>query len=425
MLDTPKSLRLHIGVFGRRNVGKSSLVNALLGYPLSIVSPVAGTTTDPVEKAFELPPVGPVVFVDTAGIDDAGELGGLRMARTAGVLERVDIALLVCDHTGIGDDERALLAQLAERKTPVVCVLNKTDLGPRPAAALAGLPDGETELVRVCALHGQGIEAVKESIIRLVPEEHLQGPPLVADLIRPGSTLVLVVPIDLGAPTGRLIPPQVQAIREALDADAVCVVVKERELAAALGNLRTRPALVVCDSQVVLKTVADTPPDIPLTTFSILMARFKADLVKLSAGAAAIHRLQPGDRVLIAEACTHDLICDDIGRVKIPRWLRQFVGGELQVDFSTGKYFPDAIAHYDLIIQCGACMVTRKHMLSWLYRAERQQVPMTNYGVAISLLQGVLPRALQCFPAALSAYQGACEDACPTAAHQSGPGAPA
>jgi [FeFe] hydrogenase H-cluster maturation GTPase HydF len=412
MLDTPKSLRLHIGIFGRRNVGKSSLVNALLGFPLSIVSAVPGTTTDPVEKAFELPPIGPVVFVDTAGIDDEGELGNLRMARTAGVLERVDMALLVCDERGLGDDERALIAQIQERQTPILCVLNKSDLGEASAAGLPELLGEAGELVRVSALAHHNIDAVKESIIRLLPEDYLQEPPLIADLIQPDSTLVLVVPIDLGAPKGRLILPQVQTIREALDADAICTVVKERELSALFADRRRDrtwpPALVVCDSQVVMKAAADIPPEVPLTTFSILMARYKADLIKLAAGAAMIHRLKPGDRVLIAEACTHDLICDDIGRVKIPRWLRQFVGGELQIDFSSGKHFPEEIGHYDLIIQCGACMVTRKHMLSWLYRAERQGVPMTNYGVAISLLQGVLTRSLQCFPAAMLAYRDAC-----------------
>jgi [FeFe] hydrogenase H-cluster maturation GTPase HydF len=420
MLDTPKSLRLHIGIFGRRNVGKSSLINALLGFPLSIVSDVAGTTTDPVEKAFELPPIGPVVFVDTAGIDDEGELGGMRMAKTAGVVERIDLALLVCDQTGIGDKERALIAQLKERGTPVLCAFNKCDLGVVPDEGLADLLGDEAEVVQISALHQQGIDAVKESIIRLVPEDSLEEPPLVADLIQPGSTVLMVVPIDLGAPKGRLILPQVQVIREALDADAICTVVKERELSAAIENLQTKPSLVICDSQVVMKTAADTPLDVPMTTFSILMARFKADLIKLTAGAAVIHRLKPGDRVLIAEACTHDLICDDIGRVKIPRWLHQFVGGELQIDFSTGKYFPEEIAHYDLIIQCGACMVTRKHMLSWLYRAERQQVPMTNYSVAISLLQGVLPRSLQCFPAAMQAYESACA-ACPRTAATGAP----
>ncbi|MFD2113873.1 [FeFe] hydrogenase H-cluster maturation GTPase HydF [Thiorhodococcus fuscus] len=411
MLDTPKSLRLHIGIFGRRNAGKSSLINALLGYPLSIVSDVAGTTTDPVEKAFELPPIGPVVFVDTAGIDDEGALGGMRMAKTAGVLERVDVALLVCDQRGLGEEERALIVQLRERETPILCVLNKSDLGEAPDAGIAELLGEGGELVRISALEHQNIDAVKESIIRLVPEDYLQEPPLVADLIQPGGSVVLVVPIDLGAPKGRLILPQVQVIREVLDADAVCTVVKERELSAVFEDLRSPPSLVICDSQVVMKAAADTPSEVPLTTFSILMARFKADLIKLTAGAAMIHRLKPGDRVLIAEACTHDLICDDIGRVKIPRWLRQFVGGDLQIDFSSGKYFPEEIAHYDLIIQCGACMVTRKHMLSWLYRAERQGVPMTNYGVAISLLQGVLTRSLQSFPAAMAAYEDACREA--------------
>ncbi|RBP00864.1 iron-only hydrogenase maturation protein HydF [Roseiarcus fermentans] len=407
MLDTPKSLRMHIGLFGRRNVGKSSLMNALLGFPMSIVSEVAGTTTDPVEKAIEMPPLGPVVLVDTAGVDDVGDLGALRSAKTREVLERVDIALVLSDETGLGPFERELIARLRARETPTLCVFNKSDLGGPSLDEARALVADAGEAVAVSVTTGRNLDGLRESLIRLAPEERILEPPLVADLVPAGGLVVLVVPIDLGAPKGRLIPPQVQAIRETLDADATCLVVKERELTGALDMSGQAPSLVICDSQIVLKAAADTPPDIPLTTFSILMARLKADLVRLAEGAAVLHRLRPGDRVLVAEACTHGLICDDIGRVKIPRWLRQFAGGDLRIDFSGGKHFPEDVSQYRLIIQCGACMVTRRHMLSWLYRAERQGVPMTNYGLAISVVQGVLERSLEPFPEALSAYEAA------------------
>ena len=407
MLDTPKSRRMHIGLFGRRNVGKSSLMNALLGFPMSIVSEVAGTTTDPVEKAIEMPPLGPVVLVDTAGVDDVGDLGALRSAKTREVLERVDLALVLTDQTGLGPFERELIANLRAQKTPVLCVFNKSDLGEPSLDEARALIGDEGEAVAVSVTTGRNLDGLRESLIRLAPEDGRLEPALVADLVPAGGLVVLVVPIDLGAPKGRLIPPQVQAIRETLDADASCVVVKERELIGALENSRQAPALVICDSQIVLKAAADTPSDIPLTTFSILMARLKGDLVRLAEGAAVLHALRPGDRVLVAEACTHDLICDDIGRVKIPRWLRQFAGGGLQIDFSGGKHFPEDVSQYKLVIQCGACMVTRKHMLSWLYRAERQGVPMTNYGLSISVVQGVLERSLEPFPDAWRAYDSA------------------
>jgi len=407
MRTTPKSMRMHIGLFGRRNVGKSSLMNALLGFPKSIVSDVAGTTTDPVEKAMEFPPLGPVVFVDTAGIDDVGALGALRVKRSREILERMDVAVVICDEAGIGPFERGLIAELQAHKTPILCIFNKCDRG-EPSLEDARALLGETgEAVRISVKTGRNLDAVRESLIRIAPEDRFAEPPMVSDLVPAGGSVVLVVPIDLGAPKGRLILPQVQAIREILDADASCTVVKERELIGALANARTPPSLVICDSQIVLKAAADTPPDIPLTTFSILMARLKADLVRLAEGAAVLHRLKPGDHVLVAEACTHDVICDDIGRVKIPRWLRQFAGGDLRIDFSGGKHFPEDLAKYKLIIQCGACMVTRKHMLSWLYRAERQGVPMTNYGVAISVVQGVLERSLEPFPEAYRAYEAA------------------
>ena len=409
MQDTPKGLRLHIGLFGKRNSGKSTLMNALIGQSVSIVSAHPGTTTDPVEKAYELAPLGAVVFIDTAGLDDEGELGALRVQKTRTVLERVDLALIVVDDGRVGTLERALIATLREQKTPFVVVFNKADLAQPDKAQLIDLAADNVESAVVCAAQGSGIDLLKEAMFRQAPESGLEDARLIGDLIGPGDIVVLVVPIDLGAPKGRLILPQVQTLRDILDSDATGMMVKERELPDALARLTAPPKLVVCDSQVVLKVAADTPREIPLTTFSILMARFKGDMIGLAEGAGAIQRLQPGDRVLISEACSHHALADDIGRVKIPRWLRQFAGGNLEVDVKSGRDFPDDLSPYSLIIQCGGCTVTRRQMLARQYRAIRQGVPMTNYGMAISVVQGVLDRSLHCFPAALEAYRRALE----------------
>ena len=409
MQDTPKGLRLHIGLFGKRNSGKSTLMNALIGQSVSIVSAHPGTTTDPVEKAYELAPLGAVVFIDTAGLDDEGELGALRVQKTRTVLERVDLALIVVDDGRVGTLERALIATLREQKTPFVVVFNKADLAQPDKAQLIDLAADDVESAVVCAAQGSGIDLLKEAMFRQAPESGLEDARLIGDLIGPGDVVVLVVPIDLGAPKGRLILPQVQTLRDILDSDATGMMVKERELPDALARLTAPPKLVVCDSQVVLKVAADTPREIPLTTFSILMARFKGDMIGLAEGAGAIQRLQPGDRVLISEACSHHALADDIGRVKIPRWLRQFAGGNLEIDVKSGRDFPDDLSPYSLIIQCGGCTVTRRQMLARQYRAVRQGVPMTNYGMAISVVQGVLDRSLQCFPAALEAYRRALE----------------
>ena len=405
MLETPKGLRLHIGIFGRRNSGKSTLMNALIGQSVSIVSAQPGTTTDPVEKTFELAPLGPVVFIDTAGLDDEGELGALRIEKTRQVLERVDVALVVVDAGGLTETENELMVTLREAQTPFAVVFNKADLGEPPAEQLVQLATENIETVTIAAAEQRGIDRVKEALFRQAPESSIEDPRLVGDLIGPGDLVVLVVPIDLGAPKGRLILPQVQTLRDILDSDAVSLMVKERELAAALARMTEKPKLVVCDSQVVNKVSADTPPDIRMTTFSILMARFKGDMIGLAEGAGAISRLKPGDRVLIAEACSHHALADDIGRVKIPRWLRQYAGGNLEIDVRSGKDFPEDLSPYALIVQCGGCTVTRKQILVRQYRAARQGVPMTNYGMAISVSQGVIERALECFPAALDAYR--------------------
>jgi len=408
MRETPKGLRLHIGIYGRRNVGKSSLLNALVGQEASIVSDTPGTTTDPVEKTLELHPVGPAVFIDTAGVDDEGSLGTLRRERSRRALERTDLALLVAEGGAWSDYEDGLAATFKELSIPFFVVLNKVDVDDSAAHGLRARLEGQgLSVVPASALLGSGLDAVRERIAALAPEQALTQPCLLADLLPPGGLAVLVVPIDLGAPKGRLILPQVQAIRDLLDGGQMCLVVKEPELRAALKRLSAPPDLVVCDSQVVLKAAADTPPGVPLTTFSILMARMKGDLIALARGAAAIERLCAGDRVLVAEACTHHPLADDIGRVKIPRWLRQYAGDDIAVDVNAGKEFTADLADYKLIVHCGGCVITRSNMLARLRAAQRAGVAITNYGLAISLTQGVLARALEPFPAALEAFRAA------------------
>lgn len=404
MLSTPKGLRLHIGVYGRRNVGKSSLVNAVIGQAVSIVSDVAGTTTDPVEKAMELAPIGPVLFIDTAGIDDVGALGEMRKDKSFKALDHTDIGIVVTDGA-IGEDEIGLMEALAERETPYLVVFNKADLGAPPADAVATVAARGVPFVSISTAVKADALRLREAILEAAPESLFEVPHLLADLVPAGGHVVLVVPIDLSAPKGRLILPQVMAIRDILDSDAAVLTVKERELAPTLASLGRRPDLVVCDSQVVLKAAADTPPDVPLTTFSILMARLKGDLVGFARGAAAIDRLRPGARVLVAEACSHHALADDIGRVKIPRWLRQYAGGDLVFDHCAGRDFPTDLSPYALVVQCGGCSVNRRMVTARQRLAAEQGVAMTNYGVAISRVQGVLERALAIFPAALAAFE--------------------
>jgi len=405
MQPTPKGLRLHIGLFGRRNAGKSSVLNALTRQEVSIVSDVAGTTTDPVEKPMEMLPLGPVLLIDTAGIDDVGALGEQRVARTRKVLDRTDLALLVVDAGQFDRFEQMLLDELAARGVSVIVVLNKSDLAPPPSELVARLEAAGAAYVETTATSGQGIAELREAMIRAVPEEFLRTPPILADLVPPGEMAVLVVPIDLEAPKGRLILPQVQSIRDLLDGDAYCMVVKERELRDALDRLRRPPALVVTDSQAFLKVSADTPPGVKLTSFSILFARQKGDLSRFVEGAVAIERLRPGDRVLIAEACTHHPIGDDIGRVKIPRWLRQYVGGDLQIETTPGRDFPENLADYKLVIHCGACMWNRREVLSRMLQCQQAGVPMGNYGMTIAYTLGIFDRALEPFPDALETYR--------------------
>lgn len=413
MISTPKGLRLHIAIFGRRNVGKSSLLNAITHQQVSIVSPVAGTTTDPVEKPMELLPLGPVMFIDTAGIDDTGALGELRVEKTRQVLERTDVAILATEAGAWGEFEEQILASLLARKTPVVIVFNKTDAATPDPALLARLAERKLRTVQTSALEGRGIADLRQALLDSAPGEFIDSPVILGDLVGPGEMAVLVVPIDKEAPKGRLILPQVQAIRDLLDSDAFCMVVKERELRTALDRLKTPPKLVVTDSQAFLKVAADTPREVKMTSFSILMARFKGDLVAQVRGALAIDRLRGGDRVLVAEACAHHPIGEDIGRVKIPRWLTQYVGGKLDFQHVQGHDFPKDLSPYKLVIHCGACMWNRREMLNRVLRCQQVGVPITNYGLTIARSLGILERALEPFPAALEEFQQAKMEAKP------------
>jgi [FeFe] hydrogenase H-cluster maturation GTPase HydF len=409
MKKTPKSLRLQIGLFGRTNVGKSSFLNMVAGQDVAITSPVPGTTTDVVEKSMELLPLGPVVFLDTAGLDDRSVLAEARLKKTVKIFDRSDVITLVVEPNTWTDYEERILGEAKKREIPPIVVVNKIDLNP-PSADFIGEVHAKTSRVLSCSSvdfdqRDPVINQYKKFLIEVCPEDFLKPPPLVGDLLPGAGLAVLIVPIDLEAPKGRLILPQVQTIREALDFDASVMVVKEREYAHSLTNLKIPPHLVICDSQVVLKMVAETPDGIPCTTFSILFARNKGDLVELARGAAVIETLRPGDRILIAEACSHHAIEDDIGRVKIPRWMRQYVGGDLRIDVSSGRDYPDNLKEYRLIIHCGGCMLTRREMLARIQKAREAKVPITNYGLSISFCQGVIRRVLSPFPAALDSFQ--------------------
>lgn len=396
-MKTPRGNRLHIGIFGRRNVGKSSLLNIITNQNVSIVSNIEGTTTDPVEKTMELQPIGPVLFIDTAGIDDVGVLGEKRIAKTNKVVDRTDLAIVVATAEQWGDFEVKLLEIFKEQKIPVIVTFNKSDVKEPNSELLKEIEDKKLVSVITSTVSGDGIDKLRSAIIAKTPNEFLVDRPIVGDLVAPYELVMLVVPIDMEAPKGRLILPQVQTIRDLLDNDAMCMVVKERELKSAIDRLKTPPALVVTDSQAFLKVDADTPKDIPLTSFSILFARQKGDLKDFVEGALAIDNLRSGSRVLIFESCSHHPIGDDIGRVKIPRWLRQYVGGALHFEHHQGHDFPDDISSYDLVIQCGGCVHNRKYMLTKIARCKEAGVPITNYGMTIAYCLGIFPRALEPF----------------------------
>lgn len=388
--DTPSADRIHIGFFGCRNAGKSSVVNAITGQGLAVVSDTPGTTTDPVMKAMELLPLGPVMIIDTPGFDDVGELGELRVKKTKSILNRTDIALLVVDSTkSLSGTDKQLLALFQEKEIPYLILKNKADL-------LETVPEaGERELY-ISAATKAGIENCKETIGKMASVEEMKLR-IVGDLINPSDFVLLVVPIDTAAPKGRLILPQQQTIRDILEADATAIVIKENEIKKTLEQLRKKPALVITDSQVFARVSADVPQEIPLTSFSILMARYKGYLETAVRGVSSVESLQDGDRVLISEGCTHHRQCDDIGSVKIPKWLRQYTGKELQVELSAGREFPEDLSPYSLIIHCGGCMLNEREVRYRMKCAVEQGIPFTNYGITIAYMQGILERSMEIF----------------------------
>lgn len=387
---TPKSLRLHIALLGRVNAGKSSFLNLVAGQEVSITSNIAGTTTDVVEKAQELLPIGPVVWLDTAGLGDDTSLGEKRLEKTNRVLDRADVAILVCEGNKIGEEETKIIAECEKRQLPLLKVYNKADLY-----------DVTEEGIKVNSLdkssRDEVLNALKQALLKIVPEDFIKAPALLGNLVSPHSTIILITPIDKEAPKGRMIMPQVQAIRDALDYDNIVMVVKETDYIQALNSLKKQPDLVVCDSQVVDFMVANTPPEIKCTTFSILFARLKGDLFKMAEGAKMISKLQNGDKLLIAESCTHHAIEDDIGTVKIPNWIKKKTGLDLIIDHVAGCTFPSNLQEYKLVIQCGGCTQNRREILSRIQKCESAGTAITNYGICISELKGVLDRVMSPF----------------------------
>lgn len=389
--DTPSADRIHIGFFGKRNAGKSSVVNAVTGQELAVVSDVKGTTTDPVYKSMELLPMGPVMIIDTPGIDDEGALGELRIRKTKQVLNKTDVAVLVVDAVcGKSESDEELIKIFQEKNIDYIVVYNKSDL-------LDGPLDVSDREIYISAKDKINIEALKEKIASLAPVDN-QKLKIVADLINPSDFVVLVTPIDKAAPKGRLILPQQQTIRDILEADATAIVVKEFELRETLENLGKKPKMVITDSQVFAKVSADTPKDILLTSFSILFARYKGLLQEAVKGAAALEDLEDGDTVLISEGCTHHRQCDDIGQVKLPRWIKNYTGKQLNFEFTSGGEFFEDLTKYKLIVHCGGCMLPEREVKFRLKCAVDQQVPITNYGIIIAYMQGILKRSLEPFP---------------------------
>lgn len=398
--ETVSAERVHIAFFGMRNAGKSSLVNAVTGQALSVVSEVKGTTTDPVRKAMELLPVGPVVVIDTPGLDDTGELGRQRVERAKQVLRQTDVAVLVADcQRGLTPMDRELIALFQERRLPYIVAMNKADL-------LETVPaHGEKELY-VSALENRNIRELKERLAAMAKAPD-SGKKLLGDLVTGGDTVVLVIPIDRSAPKGRLILPQQQTIRELLDVGATVAVCRDTELRETLAGLKSPPKLVITDSQVFGSVSALVPPEIPLTSFSILFARYKGDLTAMVAGAAQLDRLEDGDRVLISEGCTHHRQCGDIGTVKLPGWIRAYTGKKLEFAFTSGTEFPTDTASWALVVHCGGCMLNEKEMGARLSLCAGNGTPVTNYGIAIAQLHGILKRAVEPFPELLRLLEGA------------------
>ena len=401
MNQTPSSERVHIGFFGLRNAGKSSVLNAVTGQDLAVVSDVKGTTTDPVQKSMELLPLGPVVVIDTPGIDDEGELGALRVKKSYQVLNKSDAAVLVVDASlGLCEEDFAFIEHIQKKQIPYAVAFNKSDLAPSASLAkdLQYLKEHQIDFVSVSTADLSGIDTLKEKIATLAKTEDTKLR-IVADLIHPSDFVVLVVPIDKAAPKGRLILPQQQTIRDILEADATAIVVKEYELRDTLAHLGKKPRLVITDSQVFAKVSADTPADIMLTSFSILFARYKGNLPALIKGVTALEQIEDGDKILVSEGCTHHRQCDDIGSVKLPRWIRQYTGKEPEFVFSSGTEFPADLSPYKMIVHCGGCMLNEREMKYRLACAKDQNIPMTNYGILIAYIQGILKRSVEPFPA--------------------------
>ncbi|WP_278885499.1 [FeFe] hydrogenase H-cluster maturation GTPase HydF [[Ruminococcus] torques] len=398
--NTPMSERVHIGFFGRRNAGKSSVMNAVTGQDLAVVSDVKGTTTDPVYKSMELLPIGPVVMIDTPGIDDEGELGKLRVKKSYQTLNKTDAAVLVIDAAaGVSGEDKKLLEKIKAKKIPYVVALNKKELAEEEdmERIKKELDSDGGWIIEVSAAAGDGICELKEKIAAAVHQEETENV-LVRDLLHPSDIVVLVVPVDSAAPKGRLILPQQQVIRDILEAEAVSVVVKENGLKNILDQLKENPRMVITDSQVFKKVSKDTPADVPLTSFSILMARYKGNLEQAVRGVTELDRLKDGDVVLISEGCTHHRQCEDIGTVKIPRWIREYTGKEIQIETTLGTEFPDDLSKYKLIIHCGGCMLNEREMKYRYSCAADQGIPITNYGIMIAYVNGILKRSVELFP---------------------------
>lgn len=397
--NTPMSERIHIGFFGRRNAGKSSVMNAVTGQDLAVVSDVKGTTTDPVYKSMELLPIGPVVMIDTPGIDDEGELGKLRVKKSYQTLNKTDTAVLVIDAAaGVSEEDGKLLEKIRAKQIPCIAVLNKKELAEAEdiERIKKELDLDNKWIIEVSAAAGDGIFELKERIAEAAHQEEAENA-LVQDLLHPSDLVVLVVPVDSSAPKGRLILPQQQVIRDILEADAASVVVKENGLKDILGKLEKKPRMVITDSQAFGQAAKDTPADVPLTSFSILMARYKGNLEQAVRGVTELERLKDGNVVLISEGCTHHRQCEDIGTVKIPRWIREYTGKEIQIETTSGTEFPDDLSKYKLIIHCGGCMLNEREMKYRYSCAADQGIPMTNYGIAIAYMKGILKRSVELF----------------------------
>lgn len=395
---TPKANRLHIGIFGKRNAGKSSLLNALVNQEVAIVSEIAGTTTDPVEKTMEFLPLGPVVFIDTAGVDDNGSLGAMRVEKTEKIFDRTDIAVIICDFNGWDDFEINLYKEFERRSIPVLAVINKSDIETIAPQKLDKIKNYVKEPLQTSIKSGREVVfELKKQLVASVPENFINPPSILGDLVPPDSTVVLVIPIDKEAPKGRIILPQVQTLRDILDNGLKALVVRETELKNALENLKEKPALVVTDSQAFKEVDEIVPKSIPLTSFSMLFARLKGDLGVFYEGAKAIDNLKDGQKVLIAESCSHHQIEDDIARVKIPRWLKKKTGKNLEFVYHSSHDFVEDLSEFALVIHCGACMTNRREILSRIMKAKEANTPITNYGIVIAHCIGILDRAIKPF----------------------------